>query len=148
MCTRIVLLLAISLSLAGCGSGRVVEGELPTVANPEQVTNVTVIRESSILGVTNSYYLALNDIVVFAIRSGEHTSFELASGRHEISVRCFGGWTPTLKRHRLVHEFRPKEKAYFLIAPGGSCATIVPIDGSEAADYIEDSDFVSFDGQS
>jgi len=95
---KIIITISMLFILAGCGttSGRL--GKLPVVTNTAETGKVVVVRISSFVGAANGYKVALNGKDVFGIGSGEHTELFLPQGEHYISVKCFGGWTPTWKK--------------------------------------------------
>lgn len=131
--------------LVGCATGRITTGTLPKVQDPSASTEVVVIRVSSIVGVTNSYHIVVDDQAVFGIRSGEHTTFKIPSGKHAIGVRCFGGFTPTWKENKFDYSFQPQEKAYFVISPSLGCADIASVKPQEASTLIEKSTYKPFE---
>ena len=128
---------------AGCASGPL--AKLPTIATNKPSGEVTVIRISSIVGVTNSYKITLNGNEVFGIRSGQYTKFKLNEGEHYIGVKCFGGWTPTWKEDSLKFNVTPNSNSYFLISPDLSCASIKATTEAEAQEKMKDSKYVSME---
>lgn len=138
---KLLFLLTI-LSMIGCASsGRI--GELPSVSSGAPSTKLVLIRASNLVGATNSYYVALDGQDVFTIRSGEYTEFPIPSGSHNITVKCFGGWSPTVKENSTPFTAAPSGAAYFRIAPDLTCAKIYEIDPSEAAEEKKGKDFIS-----
>lgn len=111
------------VALSGCASsGRI--GELPQVAASESSSRLVVIRASSLIGAANTYYVALDGEDVFSIRSGEYTAFPIPEGEHFVSVKCFGGWTPTWKEDAERFVARRDQSIYFEISPSMGCADI------------------------
>lgn len=141
---RFIFLVALVFVITGCAtSGRI--GELPSVADHETSSQLVLIRVSSIVGAANSYYVALDGKDVFSIRSGEYTEFPISTGEHFVSVKCFGGWTPTWKENAKKFNALPNQTSYFEISPNLSCAEIVSIAPTKAKDEMKSSDFVSPD---
>lgn len=133
--------LVLAVLIAGCASGLI--GKLPTIADEKRSGEVTVIRISSIVGVTNSYKITLNGTDIFGIRSGHYTKFKINEGEHYIGIKCFGGWSPTWKEDSLKFSVAPNSNAYFLVSPSLSCASIKPITEAEAREKIQNSKYIS-----
>ncbi|GAB7549698.1 hypothetical protein [Cupriavidus sp. 8B] len=91
----------------------------------------------------NSYYVALDGRDVFSIGSGENTKFSVPLGEHTVSVKCFGGWSPTWKEDGKKFVAQRDRVSYFEISPNMSCAKIVQIDTEEAGKLVSASRFVS-----
>jgi hypothetical protein len=109
--------------LSGCASsGRI--GELPTIAADAPSSQLVLIRVSSIIGATNSYYVALDGKDIFSIRSGEYTRFRIPAGEHFIAVKCFGGWSPAWKEISKGFVAVADQTSYFEISPNMTCAEI------------------------
>ena len=130
---RFSLLLIVAFTVSGCASsGRV--GNLPDVAPGEASSELGLIRVSSPVGLANSYYVSLDGKDVFSLRSGQHTQFPITAGQHYISVKCFGGWSPTWKEDSTSFVARANEPSYFKISPDLRCAQIVQIPVAEAVE--------------
>jgi len=141
---RSIILITLISVITGCASsGRI--GALPRVADNESSSQLVLIRVSSIVGCANSYYVALDGNDIFSIRSGEYTEFPIPIGEHFVSVKCFGGWTPTWKEEAKQFNALPNQTNYFEISPNLSCAEIVPIEPEKAKKEIKNSDFISPD---
>lgn len=141
---RSIILIALVSVITGCAtSGRI--GTLPSVADNEPSSQLVLMRVSSIVGAANSYYVALDGKDVFSIRSGEYTEFPISTGEHFVSVKCFGGWTPTWKEEAKQFTALSNQTNYFEISPNLSCAEIVPIEPTKAKKKMKSSDFVSPD---
>jgi hypothetical protein len=144
---RPIILIALALMITGCAtSGRI--GTLPSVAENESSSQIVLIRVSSFVGGANSYYVALDGKDVFSIRSGEYTKFTIPTGEHFISVKCFGGWTPTWKEEAKKFNALADQGNYFEISPNLNCAEIVSIDSARAMKEMKSSDFVNPDALS
>jgi len=136
------LAIVLTLGFSGCStSGRI--GPLPSIADENSSSQLVLIRVSSIVGAANSYYVALDGKDIFSIRSGENTEFPIPAGKHYVSVKCFGGWTPTWKEAAKRFNALPNQTSYFKISPNLSCAEIVSIEPDEAKTEIQSTDFVS-----
>lgn len=134
--------LILAILITGCASsGRI--GELPTVGDGDPHSQLVIIRVSSIVGGANSYYVALDGKDIFSLRSGDYTRFYIPTGDHFISVKCFGGWTPTWKEDAKKFTARPKNSYYFEISPNFTCAEIVPVSDEKGKKLVAESDFVS-----
>lgn len=140
---KMFLAVCLLAGITGCASsGRI--GEIPTIASGQQAGKVVVLRVSSIIGVTNSYYIALDGKEIFAIRSGEHTEFKVSAGDHSIAVKCFGGWSPTWKEDSVNFSVSSETESFFEISPVPLvCAEIKPISAEEAREQIATSKFIS-----
>lgn len=139
----VALLLAIVIT--GCVSGPI--GNLPTIAEEEGAGEVTVIRISSIVGATNSFKITLNGKEIFGIRSGQYTTFKLNEGKHEIGIKCIGGWAPTWKEETVKLTVSRNSNSYFLVGPGRRCAYIRRITEEEGQERIQKSEYVSMEQQ-
>jgi hypothetical protein len=142
--TKSFLLFYLSLSIVGCATGPIATSPLPSLTDPKNASEVVVIRKSSIVGATNSYYITLNEQDVFGIKSGEYTTFKVPAGKHTIGVKCFGGWSPTWKESTIEVSLIPEEKVYFATGPGGSCAKIESINPAEGTALVTKSTYRPF----
>jgi len=104
---------------------------------------LVVMRVSSIVGAAATLYVALDGKDIFAIRSGEHTEFKIGSGEHYIGVKCFGGWTPTMKEQSMLFTALAEKEYFFEISPNLSCAGIEPVAPDAAKKRIATSTFIS-----
>jgi hypothetical protein len=139
---KLLIVSCLLIGLGGCASsGRI--GELPVVATGVPTAKLVVIRVSSIVGVANTYYIALDGKDIFAIRSGEHTEFRIGAGEHHIGVKCFGGLTPTWKEDSVKFSAASETENFFEISPNLSCAEIKAIEADEAKKRIATSTFIS-----
>ncbi|WP_157003051.1 hypothetical protein [Ralstonia sp. A12] len=128
--------------LFGCAtSGRI--GELPAIPADVSASKLVLIRSSSLVGATNSYYVALDGKDIFSIRSGENTQFAIPMGSHTVSVKCFGGWSPTWKEDGIQFAAAASEANYFEISPNLTCAKIVQIDSDGGKRQLAATKFVS-----
>ncbi|MDW3687852.1 hypothetical protein RA280_40230 [Cupriavidus sp. CV2] len=129
-------------ALVGCASsGRI--GQLPEVPEGTPSSQLVLIRSSNIIGAMNSYYVALDGRDVFSIGSGENINFSVPLGEHTVSVKCFGGWSPTWKEDGMKFVAQRDRASYFEISPTMSCAKIVEIESEEAKKLVSVSKFVS-----
>ena len=94
------------------------------------------------MGVANSYYLALDGKDVFSIRSGEHTQFPIPAGEHVVSVKCFGGWTPTWKENGKPFVGAERQASYFEVGPSMGCAKITQITPTEARKLLDSTQLI------
>ena len=128
--------------LAGCAatSGRI--GEWPIKGNIAGGGKVVVVRTSSFVGAANTYKVALDGKELFYIGAGEHTDFLVPTGEHEITVKCFGGWSPTWKEDSKKFVSSAAAANYFKISPSIYCAEIMPITETEANALLRGSEFI------
>lgn len=139
---RTTTLALLGTALFGCAtSGRI--GDLPTIAVGASSSSLVLIRPSSLVGATNSYYIALDGKDVFSIRSGENTQFPIPSGEHTVSVKCFGGWSPTWKEDGKQFVAVEGQSSYFEINPNLSCAKIMPMPAETAKTQLAATKFVN-----
>jgi hypothetical protein len=136
---RLSLLLAGAAVLAGC-AGRI--GELPAVTPGEAPAELVLIRVSSLVGMTKTYYVALDGKDVFAMRPGQHTMFPIPAGQHFVGVKCSAGDSPSWKEDAKGFTVTPKQPIYYEISPGQSCAEIEQVPASEAEQRMASSRFV------
>ncbi|MRT00186.1 hypothetical protein GJQ57_16210 [Ralstonia pickettii] len=139
---RTTAIAALCTTLFGCASsGRI--GELPAIAAGTSASPLVLIRSRSLIGATNSYYVALDGKDVFSIRSGENTQIPIPAGEHTVSVKCFGGWSPTWKEDGKQFVAVGGQSNYFEISPNMTCAKIEQIDSNDAKKLLASSKFVS-----
>ena len=139
---KIIAAIMLSASLAGCASsGRV--GDLPVAG--DTASQLVLVRPSAIIGATNSYYVNLDGKDVFSIRSGENTEFPIAAGEHHISVKCFGGWSPTWKEDSKQFVAAKGQPNYFEISPNMKCAQIEQVAEVAGKQAVAKTKFVSPD---
>jgi hypothetical protein len=117
---------------------------LPDLSDPDQASEVTVIRKKSVVAAANSYKITLDGKDVFWMRSGQYTTFMVDPGSHVIGVRCFGGLLPMWFHDTVEFMFEPRQTHYFTVDPYGGlkCAKIEIVDQAEARDLIPSSEFV------
>lgn len=140
---RILFLALLATVLSGCASsGRI--GDLPAISPGASSSKLVLLRVSSHTSGLNSFYVALDGRDVFSIRSGEYTEFPIPVGEHFISVKCFGGWSPTWKEDTKRFNALPDMANYFEIRPNGlACAYIWPIGEEDAKKQMNRSKFIS-----
>ncbi|CAJ0817765.1 hypothetical protein [Ralstonia flaminis] len=139
---KLAIFAVLCASLSGCAtSGRI--GDLPTIAAGAPSSSLVLIRPSSLVGATNSYYVALDGKDVFSIRSGENTQFPIPSGEHTVSVKCFGGWSPTWKEDGKQFVAVEGQSSYFEINPNLTCAKIMPMPAEAAKTQLAATKFVN-----
>jgi hypothetical protein len=127
---------------SGCASsGRI--GDLPAIATGSPSSPLVLIRVSSMLGAANSYYVALDGKDLFSIRSGEYTEFPVPAGEHVVTVKCFGGWSPTWKEDAQKFVAVPNQPNHFEISPSMPCAGIKPITAEAGKAAAAKSTFIS-----
>jgi len=133
---------AFALVGSGCASaGRI--GSLPIIPEGTASSEIVLVRPSSIVGAANSYYIALDGHDIFSIRSGQHTAIRIPSGEHFISVKCFGGWTPTWKGSAKPVKASAGETLYFKISPNLSCAEIEQVSADAGKQMVSKASFIS-----
>ncbi|MGB7302139.1 MAG: hypothetical protein WBD34_22685 [Burkholderiaceae bacterium] len=144
---KILLVACWTLFLVGCGITSGPLGDLPSVPNKEIASKITVVRISSFAGALNGFTVALDGKDIFGIGSGEYAEFFVPKGEHVITVKCFGGWTPTWKEDSLEFVAKPSEDNFFVIFanfspnfnPNLKCAGIGMSNETEIKIYIESS---------
>jgi len=106
---RNFVLLAALLTIA-CSHGRTTS--FPSVANPDTLGQVVVIRNDNLFGWGLSVKVTFNDVVIARLRAGEHVTFPAAPGLHTVGV-AERGISVAVERHR---------RYYFLISAEDSPA--------------------------
>lgn len=75
--------------------------DAPALAEVQQhagAAKVVVTRTRSIVGAGLKYGVGLDGMDRGSVRTGRHIEFEARAGTpHTIAVRCFGGWSPTMR---------------------------------------------------
>lgn len=139
---RTTTLAILCATLFGCASsGRI--GDLPAIPAGAAASPLVLIRTSSLIGATNSYYVALDGKDIFSIRSGENTQFPIPAGEHTVSVKCFGGWSPTWKEDGKQFVAVGGQANYFEISPNLTCAKIEQMSPEGAKTQLAATKFVS-----
>ena len=121
----------LALALAGCAGEQVVLRPLPAASEPS--TEVTVIRPRSIVAAEFPFYIVVADQPVFDLRSGEHTSFRVSSGRQILAIRCVGAPGAKPPETRIEHDFPPRGSAWFIVEPKSECASVRSVDSRTAS---------------
>jgi hypothetical protein len=106
---RNFVLLAALLTIA-CSHGRT--PSFPSVANPDTLGQVVVIRNDNLFGWGLSVKVTFNDVVIARLRAGEHVTFPAAPGLHTVGV-AERGISVAVERHL---------RYYFLISAEDSPA--------------------------
>jgi hypothetical protein len=106
---RNFVLFAAVLTIA-CSHGRTIS--FPSVANPDTLGQVVVIRNDNLFGWGLSVKVTFNDVVIARLRAGEHVTFPAAPGLHTVGV-AERGISVAVERHR---------RYYFLISAEDSPA--------------------------
>jgi hypothetical protein len=96
-----------------------------------QQAKVVVIRVSSLVGLVNPYFVAIDGKDVVRIGSGERSEHSVPAGEHGIAVKCFGGFLPTWNEVSVKFSIKPGEERYFLVSPSMGCAAIKPIEETD-----------------
>jgi hypothetical protein len=104
-----LLLLTLLLTVA-CSHGRTTS--FPSAANPDQLGQVTVIRNDNLFGWGLSVNVTFNDVVIARLRAGERVTFPAAPGLHTVGV-AERGISVAVERQR---------RYYFLISAEDSPA--------------------------
>lgn len=124
------------LLVAGCAaSGRI--GTLPPVPDPASAGTVTVIRPSHLVSAANAFTIAVNGADLLAINAGERATFRLPAGPARVSVKCFGGWSPTWKESATAVTVPAGGTVYLRVAPDMSCAGIAPVPATDAPALLD-----------
>jgi hypothetical protein len=137
----VVLSMLVLLSSCGTPSGRI--GGLPAIRASEAAGKVVTIRVSSVIGAGSGYTVAMDGQDLYGIGSGEHAEFPVSEGEHQITVKCFGGWSPSLKEHSLKFVASPSKTSFFVISPNWRCAAIRPLEEVDARKVLQGSKRVS-----
>ena len=138
---KILVIWMAVLVLTGCASsGRL--ASLPKVEPGTPSAKLVLYRISSLIGVTNSYYVILDGKEIFSLRSGEYTGFMIGSGDHVLGVKCFGGVSPTWKEQYVMHTFSPGGEYFFEIGPDLNCARIKAVSSDEGKTSTSNSKFI------
>lgn len=118
--------------LTGCGATAGVIGKLPEVVDQARASQVVVYRPyNGFNAVANNYTLAVDGIDAFGIASKSNVRFTVEAGKHTLTIKCFGGLTPTTKEDSVTFVATPKVTSYFEVNTASSfskCATIEEID--------------------
>jgi uncharacterized protein (TIGR02246 family) len=102
----------------------------------QPAAEITVIRPTSFIGTEATYYIALDDRVLFDLESREHVRFAVAPGRHTLAVRCPKSLYLQYAETRSDQLFKAGEPAFFSISPKFDCVTIDRVDAREGARQI------------
>jgi len=130
-----------ALILTGCASaGRI--GDLPVISEGASSSTLVLVRPSNVIGMANSFYVALDGKDVFSIRSGDNTHFLIPAGEHAVSVKCFGGWSPTWKEDSKSFLAEVDRASYFSISPSMSCAKIEQVSEAQGKALVENSSYI------
>lgn len=110
--------------------------EVPASVEPQQqdgVARVVVLRPQAFIGSGLKYGVSLDGMDRGRLGVGRHVEFEARAGMtHVVGVKCFGGWSPTMKFDSMQFTAAHSETVYFEVRIGGECAAIQRI-GEEAA---------------
>ena len=101
---KILVLSLLALLLFSCAHGKT--DTFPTLDDPAANAQVYVIRDSNFMGWGFSLKVALDDLVIARLRSGEYVSFFVKPGFHALGVS-----EPTVKV-----PFEKGNTYYFLIS--------------------------------
>ena len=115
---------------------------LPTIAAGAGSSTLVLARDSSLVGMTNSYYVALDGKDVFSIRSGENTHFPIPLGQHTVTVKCFGGWSATWKEDGKTFVAEQNTASYFSISPNLTCAKIAQVNEVDGKALVAKTKFI------
>jgi hypothetical protein len=130
-----------ALILAGCASSGHI-ADLPTITDGTAASTLVLIRGSSLIGMPNTYFVALDGKDVFGIRSGENTRFLIPAGQHTVTVKCFGGWSPTWKEDGKGFVAEKNQASYFSISPDLRCANIKQVSETEGKSLLGKTNFI------
>jgi hypothetical protein len=100
----------------------------PGINTSRSAASITVYREKAFAGSAAYNWLAVDGIDVAVLRTGDFTSFQIAEGKHDIGVRCWGGWTKDWNYDNQEIDAAPGDEFHFLIKPTmKKCAEIEPM---------------------
>jgi hypothetical protein len=99
-----LILSLLALSLFACAHGRT--EYFPTLESSPANAKVYVIRDNNLLGWGFSLKVALDNVIVAGLRSGEYVSFYVRPGFHSLGV----------SKSTLTVPFEKGNKYYFLIS--------------------------------
>lgn len=108
---------------------------------------MVVIRTSNLIGAANPFTIALDGNDLFRIGSGEHATFPVPAGQHRIAVKCFGGWTPTMKEDARSFTAAAGAASFFRVGPSMNCAAIEAISEATAKKELSGSAAISLVGK-
>jgi hypothetical protein len=134
---QVMLLLALGQDWMQWKSGQPAgQPELPAAVEAQQqdgVARIVVLRPRAFIGSGMKYGVSLDGMDRGRLGVGRYVEFEAGAGMtHVVGVKCFGGWSPTMKYDSLQFTAANGETVYFEVRIGGQCAAIERI-GEEAA---------------
>ncbi|MFD0724896.1 hypothetical protein [Lysobacter brunescens] len=138
---HVVLLLALGQDWMQWKGGQPAgQPDAPAPAEVQQqdgVATVVVLRTQSLVGAGLKYGVSLDGMDRGQLRTGRHVEFEARAGTpHTVGVKCFGGWSPTMKFDSLQFTAVNGETIHFKVRPGGECAVIERIGEEEARQLL------------
>jgi hypothetical protein len=138
---HVVLLLALGQDWMQWKGGQpAAQSQAPDSAGMQQdagVANVVVLRTQSLVGAGLKYGISLDGMDRGSLWTGRHVEFEAGAGTpHTVGVKCFGGWSPTMKFDSLQFTAANGETIHFKVRPGGACAVIERIGEEEARQML------------
>ena len=138
---QVMLLLALGQDWMQWKSGQpAAQPEAPVSADVRQengVARVVVLRPQAFIGSGLKYGISIDGMDRGRLGVGRHVEFEASAGTtHVMGVKCFGGWSPTMKFDSVQFTAANGETAYFKVRIGGECAAIEKIGEEEARQLL------------
>ena len=136
--------ICIATLISGCGTTAGLIGKLPEIQDKNRASTVIVYRINNAANVFNATYnnftIAIDGSDIYGIESGSNVKFMVDPGQHVISVKCFGGLTPTTKEDALAFTAEPRSTQYFEATPANSltrCARISQVEDTAGAKGVK-----------
>lgn len=138
---HVMLLLALGQDWMQWKSGQpAAKPEVPVSAEAQQengVARVVVLRPQAFIGSGLKYGISMDGMDRGRLGVGRHVEFEASAGvSHVMGVKCFGGWSPTMKFDSLHFTATHGETIHFEVRMGGECAAIARIGEEEARQLL------------
>lgn len=124
-----VILTVVALVFVSCAHGKT--EHFPSMADPLNAAEITVIRNRNLFGLGFSLRLALDGQDIAFLRAGEYVSFFVDPGVHTVGTSASSVAMP----------FAPGQKYYFLVSAVHTSFgfEIEQVDDQEATQWITDS---------
>ena len=111
---RLSLVVCFLLILTGCSKYGLI-GELPVLSQGDPGSKCVIIRRGIYSGSLKPYYVAIDGNDIISFRGGSYAVLQIPSGKHELSVRCFGDLLPTWDRDSISFTATSGGKNFFEI---------------------------------
>jgi len=131
---RLAFAALLLLLLAACGASHPLRAP-PPVVDPQQATDVTVIRPKAFIAADSTIYLTVRGDAVTLLANGEYVQFRLPSGRQTVGAAC------TVDSSAVAFDFPPGQNVYLRLIPSRKCADIEQIDAQTASQLMASAAF-------